>query len=593
MEYFNWILQQDFNRIYTNVENCSITKPPYLDWRVPQTFYFTKRWGFEENIDEGYDEIFEVLDDWIDTYIIWKIWTNLVVKKNSTALYTEAYSYERHYKFIYGPWVIWTSVEYWAMANSWDDGTPTEDPLNYWLEDTAKNRTADQWLWKYVYVYDADNWYWEVKKILWNTATQLIVNWFQQDVINWTYKIFEEFSEALYFVGSDGFYWIHSDTDIIKVKWYWDVMDVVFAHDTFFAINTVWQVFKWWPSYLLLFINDESFIVNKTNILRLVTFNDYVLLLSSHAVSLIKKEVLTFSDNTTKDIYTSSLVTREFWIFDENSVETYNNWLYIFDNNKKFVSVNITPVTDTRFTTEVKDEWIYIQKDLDNIIPGSSVSIDIDPNEIKIINQAQPWQTDIYIYDRYYLGWHKWTTGLEFKKYYWPLDIYYWGKGYKVNSLLKTDFWSLEITQVIKLLFWEENMTSFKRVIYNKLILGTKTDPEFKIQYDIISWSDSINFTKIAKWINLLTQQQIAEWTWDTALWQTLIWLWVMGWSEDTELVQNLYPSVWTVKIPFWTTLELLQFSLIAEWEKKIGYGWQVAAYEVLTPNVTDVKNVI
>jgi len=47
--------------------------------------------------------------------------------------------------------------------------------------------------------------------------------------------------------------------------------------------------------------------------------------------------------------------------------------------------------------------------------------------------------------------------------------------------------------------------------VFQKLILGTKTTPEFKVNYSLISGTDAINFTKIITGAKLLEQNVILE----------------------------------------------------------------------------------
>jgi len=584
MEYFNWILQQDFNKIYTNIENCIIVKPPYLNWRVPHTFYFDKRGWFSVFELVSFDKIYDTLHTSSWDYYIWTIWTDTVLKKWVTTLYTWAIQFDRNYKFIYWTSVKWISVENWTWLVS-----SIIDPLNIFLEDVSKAWTIDAYAWKFIYIYIATTWTGQILKITSNTATQLSVWWFEADITGWTYKIFDELWSVPFVIWWDWLYWIHDDTEIIKAENFSNITDIVTVHDRFFSIDINWNINKWFEWQHLLYQDADSHVKTVENVLNLTSFQDYLLILSSDSISLIKQENITVWWDT-QEIYTWSLVTRDFWIFSINAFEIYNEWLYLLDSNRKFISLSINAVTDSKFTTVISDEWIYIQKDLDNIWSSSSVWVEIDSNEIKIINTLT-WSTNFYIYDRYYKWWHKWNSLLEIYWYNNTTLKYYWTDIYFVDHVLIKDESVHDIVQKIKLIFWEENMTAFKRIIFQKLILWSFTTEWFIIEYTITSWEDLIVFPKEVKWTQFLRQwaSQVAS-SW-SSLWQSIMWLWLI-WDNDDSL-DYLYPKVWAVKVNLWYACELMEAELIAASWKKIVFWWQLIWYEQAHPWLTSVKNTI
>ena len=584
MEYFNWILQQDFNKIYTNIENCVIVKPPYLDWRVPHTFYFDKRGAFEIFETLGYDRIYDTISEtWWD-YYIWSIWTDVVLKKWNTTLKTTPNWQDRNFKFIY-----WTSVK-WNMHDSGTGLVSNEtDPLNIFLRDSSKSWTTNELAGKYVYVFWGDAWVWQVIRASWNNSTDIFISWVQGSISNWSYKIFDEIGSIPFFLGWDWLYGIHSDTEIIKCDNFATITDIVFVHDRFFSSDANGNINKWGKGQFILYQDETSSVTTVQNILSMTSFQDYLLILGTDTVSLIKKETISVWGESTEE-FTWSLVTRDFWLFAMWAFEIYNEWLYLVDSNKKFISLSINSVTDTKFTTAVSDEWIYIQKDLDQIWVWSHVRVYIDSNEIKIINTWE-WYTNMYIYDRYYKWWHKWDSGLEIYGYYHVADRYFWKDLYKLIDWQEQDSGWLDINQKIKFIFWEENITAFKTVIFQKVILWTHTDEWIIVDYKISSWQDLIRFPKSITWTKLLQQGSIEKTSKGSVLGQTILGLWLL-WDND-ETLDYLYPKVWTVKINLGYSCEMMESEFVATSWKRIVFGWLLIGYQIAQPWLTSVKNVI
>lgn len=589
-EYFNWILQQDFNKIYTTLENNQIIKPPYLEWRVPHTFYFSKRWWFAIRDILNYIEIYDIKYWEWDLWTIWLVETDvpdekLVVKKNWIEIFHSSYSEDKNHKFIFWPGVKWDIIYKWEdRMSNWID--TTEWP---YFEDTSWNFTEDL-TWKYLYIYDAKKWYWESFRILENTSTRIYVNWYQWTTEEWSYIVTEQYWDTLYFLWWDWLYWLHNlNWWILHAKWFWELKDIEFFENRFFWLDINNNIICWMQTFLLLFINQSSYITTITGLLNLTVFNDYLLLLAEESINLIKK-VTQYVDWVENITFTTSLVTRDFWIFNKNAYNVFNEWLYILDSHRKFVALSLTPVTDERFMVSTTDEWIYIQKYLDNISRADKLRISIDTNEIRIFVKKQTW-TDIFIYDRYYLGWHMWNTVLPISNYYWPWEFFYWDNTYTTNENETSDYMWWEIVQKIKLIIWEENLTSFKRIIFHKMILWQETTKGFLVRYDVFSWSDRVEFFKNIDRVRLLDQWELvigAKW-W--TLWQVLLWLWLL--ADWWNSISNLYPLVWTVKVNLWVWLELMLMELVADKEKKIVYWWQVVAYEIIEPGITDPKNVL
>jgi len=591
MEYFNWDLQQNFNTIYTNIENCILTNPPYLPWRVPETFFLDKRWGFSLLLNLWYDDIYDTVTTLWEDYYIWLIWTNIVVKKVvwwviSILSTTPKWTWNKKHKFLFWPSAKWTSLIWWTWLVS-----NIVDPLNMYLSDTTANWTVNAYAWMYCYVYWWTAWVWSITKIISNTANQLSIGSLVWTITWWTYKIFPDLSSILFFLWWDWLYWIHwtLPSDIIKAVNYNSSIDILFVQDRFFWIDVNWNINKWWKAESLLYQDATSNVATLEWVLAMTPFQDYLLVLWASNITVIRKEVITVWWNSIES-FTSIEITKDFWIFSSTSYSIYNEWLYIFNSDKKFVSVSIRSITSSKFMIFIQDEWIYIQKDFDNIWQSTNVWIYIDSNEIKLINKKTNW-TDIFIYDRYYKWWHTWRTELLLNWYYSVWKKYFGKDIYSINSVYTDDEWWLPITQKIKLIFWTNNFRTIKSVKNQKLTLWYDTSDSIIMNYRITMWEDLIILWKQLKWTKLLNQWKTASSNKWWMLWQSILWLWLI--ANSPKSLSSLYPQMWNINVKLWFSCELLEWELVAwQWEK-ISYWWQTIWFESLEPQITSVKNTI
>ena len=525
MQYFEWNLQQQFNTIYTNIENCVLTNPPYLSWRVPETFFLNKRGWFALQTTLWYDKIYDTISYLWTEYYIWTIWTNVVVKTwwntpttiSTTSIWTTA----RDYKFI-----MWTSVK-WVPLISWTWLTSNiVDPLNMFLEDLTATWTVNAYAWMYVYITWGTAWIWSVVKIVSNTATRLSIQSLTWTITAWTYSIYPDLSSIPFFLWWDWLYWIHDNTSIVKASNFSNIVDIVFAHERFFWIDINWNISKWGKWQDLLYQTIDSLVSTIDWVLWMTQFQDYLLVMSSNKINVIKKELVTINNNST-EVFTSVEVTKDFWIFSKWSFVIYNEWLYLFNSDRKFISMSIRSLTSTRFSIFIQDEWIYMQKEFDNIWNWSEIKIHIDSNEIKLFNNVWTW-TNIFIYDRYYKWWHIWRTDLNIHWYYNVTKMYYWTDTYIINNTNTDDEWWLTITQKIKLVFWQADFRTIKSVKIQKITFWFQTSDWVLVNYKLTSWENLIIFNKQLKWSKLLNQWKIVNSNKWWQLWQSILWLWLI-----------------------------------------------------------------
>jgi len=589
MEYFLAPLWQDFNKIYADVVNSSIIPPPHYSWRVPHTFFFTKRWGFSEFAwTQTFHEIYDIVETGADIYYLWRIWTEVKVYKNSTQIFSWTYVAWVNYKFYYINSVKWTKAESWTWA-SWV--TVWSDVV---IQDLTKSWTVNAYAWKYVYIYSATAWTWQIMKIDSNTATNLVVtqSWWKTPPTWASYHIFSDFWDTLSFVWPDYIYTIHTSADVIKVQSVPNVIDAIYFKWRNYIIDSAKHVYVWDQWFFAWYFNIDSLIWALDDVVNIIDFQDYVLLLWLNQIKVVQSEnvVLTQTSGTSvvKAVFKIVWVTTAFWLFNQSSFVVYNQWLYVFTKFKQFLSVSITSVWVDKYFVDTKPQGIYIQKFLDTITTTDKVRVAI--NDQNIIFITNNWTiSNIYIYDFIYLWWHRWTTVLIIG---WYKNLkFFWTKIYEISSTTFLDSWWYEYDQNIKIIVWEENIFNMKRSLLTKFYISKNTSLNCDVVFTIEAWWKIDTYTK-SLWD--LWYLQFAAWLyWWTSntLGSNILWYWML--ANQKASLSNIIADICNIEIPTWFFYELLIIELKWEWTNKVEFGWMMSWYSLFEPQVTSYQNVI
>lgn len=590
MEYFLAPLWQDFNKVYADVVNSSIIPPPHYTWRVPHSFFFTKRWGFSEYAwSQSFDEIYDIVESWSDIYYLWKIWSNVKMKKNSTELYSWTYVAWVNYKFYYINSAKWTLSESWT---AWEWVTSWSDVI---IRDTTKTWTVNAYAWKYVYVYEATAWTWQIMQIDSNTATDLVVtqSWWKTPPTGAKYYIFSNFWDTLSFVWPDYCYIVHNDSTIVKIKTVQNPIDAIYWNWRNYIVDTNKKVFVSAEAWLFAnYFNQRSLIWAVDDVVNIIDFRDFVLLLWLSKISVIRssEKVATTVSWASEILTTFSIVTvtNQVWLYAQGAFSIYNNWLYILSTFKQFLSVNIESVGIDKFTVSNQNNWIYIQKFLDTIASTDHIRIAITDQNIYII--VNNWSlTNIYIYDYIYLWWHRWRTNLVI---WWYKKLkFFWKKIYEISTTSILDDWTDTYDQNIKIIVWEENIFNMKRSLLVKFYITRNTSLNSKCVFTIEAWG---NVDIFEKELNELWYLQFAAWlySWTSnTLWSNILWYWLL-WSQKLSL-SNIVADIANIEIPTWFFHELLIIELKWEGSNRVEFWWMMEWYTLYEPQVTPFKNVI
>lgn len=579
MAYLSMLLQQDVNKLYPDILNHEISPPPHWPGRVSHTFFLKRRPGLNQQIGFGWDKVLDYLQYWGNEYWLVKDSTNIKIYKWATLLSTKIYSTSVNHKLFTIGWPSGTLQDSWTWASS------NVALWVYTITDTTKTWTVNAFALKWIYIYDADVWTWQVLQIISNTADTLTLysGWITQPT-NISYKIFDDYSEIVAFIADDWIYAVHNDTEIIKLKRYWTVIDCVY---------TLWRLFA-------IDINDNALVSEEwTNcyyywqpiwtygwVLWMTTFQDFVLMLWADRIWMIKKETINLdSESNPIETFKTLTVSNTVWAFNRKSFTTYNQWLYVFTAIKSLVALTITPAGTDRFVVSEEDQWIYIQQFLDSISSSDDVWLAINSEKIYLTHSSSS-KNNIYLYDTYYKFRYRWNTELPV---HWAVlfnNIYFlWDIVYKIDSSLTKDLSTNDYTPRIKSILWEEDIFSLKTYMMHKLYIWSETDDETKLKYvchvDWWKYEVETDFKNI-KYISDAILYN-SDWAW----WRDMFWYWIFWWTWFTVSDYILW-AVNTVEFPVTLTASMVE--LYIEWD--IEFGWQLMQYELYDPHITPLNSV-
>lgn len=579
MTYLSMLLQQDVNKLYPDILNHEISPPPHRPGRVSHTFFLKRRPGFNTQIDFTWDKVLDYLQFNWDEYWLVKNWTDLEFYKNNTLIETKTYSDSVNHKLFTVWWPSWTNLDSWTWATS------NVNAWIYTITDSTKTWTVNAYALKWIYIYDADVWTWQVFQIVSNTATVLtLYSWWIIQPSNIDYIIFDNYSECVAFIASDWIYVNHNDADVIQLKRYGTAVD---------AIYNLWRLF--------VVDNNDNVLVSEewTNcyyysqpiwtyawVQWMTTFQDFVLLMCSDRIGMIKRETISLDSNSNPiETFKTLTVTNVLGTFNRKSFTTYNQWLYVFTWTKKLVAINITPSGTDRFTVQQDDQWIYIQQFLDNINSSDDVQIWINAEKVCLVHKSST-ENNIFLYDVYYKFWYRWNTLLPI---HWVVvfnSLYFlWDIVYKIDNSISKDLWTNDYMPRIKSILGEEDIFSLKVYMMHKLYIWANSDENTSIKYvcHFDWWRYEVN-TNLEN-IKYLSDSALynSDWTW----WGDMFWYWIFWWTWFTISDYILW-AVNAVEIPVSLTASLVE--LYIEWD--IEFGGQMMQYEMYDPYVTPINSV-
>lgn len=609
LEYSSYPLGQDFNKLYSDIVNCKIVPPPYFQGDVPHSFFLTKRDGFAKkysgtNFDAmGFSEIYDIEEYGTDyLYLIWKSGSKIHVKRYQISTDTvqtirnsQDWKSWVNYKFLYintAKWITNTAGTN-ISSNSWETSIGTGFATT-WLEG------------KYIYLYQKNasaTTPWgigQVFKIDYSTGGKLNVastGWIAAPT-QCDYKIYDNFGSTLAFIDTDNIMVIHDyeDTaaapdDLVPVPWVPSPLDAMYENNRLYIVqqplvagSASSNVYVGNVGFFGLYFWGRSLIGSSVSVYNIAAFQNYMLVLTKSGIDVI----LTVQTNVSGTVYTFEVLsnmTRDIAIYGQNYFLIYNQGFYIISNNKRFLSVTITPQPNDKYTIQLTPQWMYIQKFLDAIEPTDKVRFWVYDQDIYILHWD--WEkTTVFVYKNFYQGWMRWTTslflnGFKFWKYFGS-DIYY------TAEATTSDAWGVWFSQSIQIVAGEDNIFQYKRLHFTKLILWSQSSKNIRIKHSTyIGWFYDVYDIGLegAKYFDYLTTSSNDELYQDSLVGINNYYSWNawMTWISPlciVEVPSGFFMNLDVIDI-YWANSDTIHF-----W-------WLLTGYELLQPQVTDQENTI
>ena len=621
--FFGWM---DWSRKYEGIDLSNDWKYLYLthDWKIYQ---YTFRVNYQ--IDKWFDSwVFECHvadeDDMVQTlqisddnqyfyvqqenkYIVQLWFPHALILAEQSYNRSVHHSFKRNFQSARGECLMGSNWHYYANGtSSAQAATWTITIKNAWVnvEDMATNQFAGKylflnWKWYQTWWNWSWSWTWQVININSNTNNQLVVtNWAEQP-INVKCYIFEDYGEVLAFVGWDWLYLIHNDNLVLKYEWLWKpVIDADWNTGRVFAVLENGNVFcsatrtanefsslAWW--YYAWLFNNYSMIWSTNWALRIIPFNDIMVVFTKTWIYVIKQETLTvWWDSITT--YALTLAFDFVWLHSANAVCPYNTGIYFVSSKNEFLSLDIQETYYNKYKITTQDLWVDIQQRLDNIEDDDEVAVWIDTETIYIT-----WNSDknatIFQYDTFFSFWHRWETNLIIKNirvdnnqtYMWPIC-------YRYNITGKElDEGEQEYTQHLRWFNGEADPFSLKTILYHELYLWVETDLSTVVKYDarLSVWT----YEYIIPLDNASFIQRNTNIVDDWILWHWLAGITPLWWSAEQYAVWRYTSDVDVLEIPLWLTYTLLEITITGKFE----IWWNILWSLVHDPHLTPYDDVV
>lgn len=614
------LFQQELNTFYKDVLNCEITHPKYREWRVPETFFLRKRRWIDLYYDRGWDEVLDyILFAWKE-YALVKDWIYLDVKVRWTD-WPETISRDSYNANVNHSFKEWFQCVRWDLKTTWSAITEIRETDPWFIawvvqwKDSSANWTAWAYKWMYIVLVDwwADwySWNWQIVRISNNsTDTLTLETWAAEHPVNCPYRIYEDYWECLAFIWWTYWYIIANDSIkssswisnwLIKLErfsepWYplvdmdWNDWRIFWIRQDWCVICSAtldydfdtayyWGMFAWYT-------NNTSLIWYVQWAIRVMRFNNIVVIFTKNKIYLIKKVTLskTTDDWTINyDSYQTNLAFWFLWLHNAKAVCAYNTWIYFLSNKNTFLSLNIEETYYNYYRTTTEDMWTDIQQWLDNVWANDPVAIWINAETIYITWKQDTYST-IFQYDVYYKFWHRRETQLSIKNINVSTDVtYLWPKAYRYNlNENMVDYEDLEYTQKLRFINWDSDVFSLKTILYHKLFLWPETDREsyvlYKARLSTGTYKYKIPFNNI-DYLNQIDNLSI-----DHTLWESLHWYQVLWWLTEDNLIWTLVSDVDVIDIPLWLTYSLLEITIIWQFEIWWNLLWALVHDDHITP---------
>lgn len=480
-------------------------------------------------------------------------------------------------------WVyIWTVVMYWWSTTSviFNEERKMIDLLQTGdFVQVYKSKDTDIVLWQalQLWQYDAKNWWYNMWYWSWIGITdehqQKIYDdqWNEIWVINYQWPVeLSVFEWAKPWIAFTWERWRNWDNGIFQYCWFWfqfvkqtnlnntnitsitdDSWWLVYTTDKWYLYfmrphSDTWQSL-WWTIY------STHYMYHNRDLAKWCW--DYVFLFWPDSTWIAYKNWTDERGDFRREV---QMLDRNMWYLNKESVLIYNEELYMIDNKKRFVKLDLEAVTDSYYrvhfklnTTDMSLHWI--NTDLRNIARERTQHISLNKDDFRIyiiINDSpddddpeyEPYNTKILVYEDElkYRHWRYlcWIDIRYFNEWEW-----YWRWLYKnIWNYDWTEEYPRPFKQIISMSFWDTSWFTWKEVLWIKAAIWYHSkitnDTIFKFRADGWWYSVTIKMNKFDETVAYIrTINELRE-SWKTNLdnMETLqhsmpIWIWVYSWN--------------------------------------------------------------
>ena len=326
---------------------------------------------------------------------------------------------------------------------------------------------------------------------------------------------------------------------------------------------------------------------------NITNFRSYTLLISSQFIYSITSTSSADSSGNVTVLWGTLLLTDQFWILQQNAFKVYNGWLYVISShNQRFLAVDIYPVpsSTTQFSLVFQDQWMYIQKYLDNIASTDTVRIEVNDQHIYIIRNTG-WITTIYVYDMLYKWWHVWQTSLNLLscryETFFGYGIYQYNvpTGYDIDQTNTDQPYSQQIT----LLEWESSMFQVKNSKFLKLVIGPNTNVGTVLNATVyVGW-------KTETYTFPLNSARYLGGPWamtGNALGGSILNEWIL-WLGTVATTTSISTPICDLEIPTWFFYQILKLTINPPAWTWVQFAGMMSGFIISEPQITNPLNVI
>lgn len=556
-----WQVQWQFELI----KNFKIIKPIWKKsyW---EDFFLTKSDSLEP-INTTRTNILDIKSiNNIDYVMSNDSWDNLNISIDWTIIYT---------------WLLWESKKMLSMR-WWYDKVSSGTITSVWNEDPTKdpNDVFEFWyiklqlsftpvVWDYItFTSNTTNLQWVTTKIHYVQSWYAYIRWTN---LYWTLPTVWEtvvthnkIWDVLVVAEKNKLVAVYSNWDSITLyeTWSWDeIIDIEKFNSTIFVLTKNYLFY--WRSLVNCNINiyPLDFFDNMSWWYRIVAFGKHLVLLWDDNL------ILSPVNSTWWAVwYVAIDLNYEHKLFSKYSILSSQWAMYILQDDKQFVKVNIIATSNSEYDIVTESAMANVQWMLDDI--DWDVYITKNDKYISIVNDKWDWTSISYNYNLLYQHWVTWEYQ-TWVKALWSKP--FWDYQYQYAE------WNIE--QALSFELGWDNTNQLKTCYFVKATFVTEEDrvPDYFLDIDKYIW-----------WMKISTTTSLKDFPINNEILKTK-YLWDEEFSETGLYASSTRTDLWymiqiTIKVN--QTADLFVFTLRNN-NNNLTYWWSVIGYKTWLPEVS------